>query len=186
MFRSKNSNWWTGLILLLVLVPMVSSCGLSGPDLRPMPSFQYGVPEKDISEYHLVVDGLVVNPLSLSFKSVMKYPTVARTSLLDCPGEFEHTNEWTGVPVMTLLTQAEVMPGANRVTFYALDGYKMWFSLETVERENLFLAYKIDGQLLSRMDGYPIRLVVPEHVGADWVRWVTRIEISDETAPGST
>jgi sulfane dehydrogenase subunit SoxC len=179
MFKIKKPVWWVSPILLLTFLALTPSSSQARPVLSPLPSFLYGVPEKNINEYRLIVDGSVDSPLSLDFETVMQYPTISRTVLLDCPGEFQQTNEWTGIPVTDLLVQAGLKPQANRITFYALDNYKMSFPLKTVLKDN-FLAYKIDGKLLSRMDGYPLRLVVPDHVGADWVRWINRIEITEE------
>lgn len=48
------------------------------------------------------------------------------------------------------------------------------------ERGDVLLAYKMNGQLLSRDHGYPVRVVVPGVVGARNVKWLGKIVISSE------
>ena len=48
------------------------------------------------------------------------------------------------------------------------------------ERGDVLLAYKMNGQVLNRDHGFPIRVIVPGVVGARNVKWLGRIEISSE------
>jgi len=47
-------------------------------------------------------------------------------------------------------------------------------------RSDVILAVEMNGEPLSRDHGYPIRVIIPGTVGARWVKWLTRINISDE------
>jgi DMSO/TMAO reductase YedYZ molybdopterin-dependent catalytic subunit len=95
-------------------------------------------PDVNIADYHLVVDGLVDRPLSLSLDEVKSYPAETQLVLLICQGVFVDNAEWTGVPMRTLLAEAGVKPGANLVYFYALDGYQKFFSLNEFENDDIF------------------------------------------------
>lgn len=44
------------------------------------------------------------------------------------------------------------------------------------------LAYAQDGEAIPVDHGYPLRLVVPGYIGIRNVKWVAKIEISDEEA----
>jgi DMSO/TMAO reductase YedYZ molybdopterin-dependent catalytic subunit len=132
----------------------------------------------DIADYRLTVDGLVDKPLTLTYGEIMRYPTVTHAVLLVCPNFFADNAEWTGVLVSTLLAEAGVMPQAKQVTFYALDGYQRTLSLEEVKSDGVFLAHTVDGQVLPKEHGYPLRLVVKGVFGDSWVKWVDQIKIS--------
>jgi DMSO/TMAO reductase YedYZ molybdopterin-dependent catalytic subunit len=54
----------------------------------------------------------------------------------------------------------------------------MQFSLQDIERRGIFLAYKVDGQMLPPETGFPLRLVVPDSIGSYWVKWVEHIGVS--------
>jgi DMSO/TMAO reductase YedYZ molybdopterin-dependent catalytic subunit len=133
--------------------------------------------EVDIAQYRLTVDGLVGNPLSLTYEDILAYPAVTEVVLLICPGYFVDNAEWSGVPLTALLAEAGVKPEASRVSFRSLDGYRVELPLADVQREGVFLAYKVNGEVLPAEHGYPLRLVLRGDYGGDWVKWVERIEV---------
>jgi len=137
-------------------------------------------PEVNITKYSLTIDGLVDTPLTLTYEEVKQYPTVTEVVLLICPGfpPFADNAEWMGVPVVTLLMEVGVEPQASQVTFHALDGYSQSLSLEEAQREGVFLAHAVNGQILPKEHGYPLRLVVRGRYGNLWVKWVEHIEVS--------
>lgn len=142
---------------------------------EPKPAVEVG--SLDISEYRLKIDGLVDHPLSLTYESIIKYPSVTESLLLVCPGLFETNQEWTGVPLAIILKEASLKPEAREIMFVASDGYKAYLSLPKAQEDGTFLAYKVDGKILSKDDGYPIRLVVKDLYGSNWVRWLEHIEV---------
>ncbi len=135
-------------------------------------------PEVNIADYRLNVDGLVENPLTLTYDTITAYPSITKVVLLICPLVFVDNAEWTGIPVSTLLAEAVVKSGAAEVTFESFDGYKYSLPIEDVQKDGIFLAYKVDGQVLPPEHGYPLRLVIPGEYGGNWVKWVTHIEVS--------
>ncbi len=134
--------------------------------------------EVDIDTYALVVDGLVNNPLTLRYQELLFRPTVTETVLLVCPGFLAANPEWTGVPVSTLLAEADLKPVATHITFYAVDGDRQSFALADLSWDGFFLAHTVDGQTLPKEHGYPIRLIQKGHYGSSWLRWVNRIAIT--------
>ena len=133
--------------------------------------------ELDINTYWLTVEGLVENPLSLSYEEIMAYPSVTEVVLLICPHVFYDNAEWTGAPVADILRQAKVKPEAEKVYFEAAGGYRQILTIEEAMSDGVFLAYEVNGQLLPVEHGYPLRLVVRGKYGSRWVKWLTRIEL---------
>jgi DMSO/TMAO reductase YedYZ molybdopterin-dependent catalytic subunit len=131
----------------------------------------------DINSYNLIIDGIVNSPLSLSYEQLQSFPTITRDAEIICPGVKDETDSWTGVSLSTLLKEAGLATGASEVVFTGEDGYFVQLPLETVLESDVFLAYKMNGQTLSQDRGYPLRLVVGMSQGADWLRWVTKIEV---------
>jgi DMSO/TMAO reductase YedYZ molybdopterin-dependent catalytic subunit len=133
--------------------------------------------ELDISTYQLAVEGLVENPLSLSYEEITAYPNVTEVVLLICPRVFYDNAEWTGVPVADILRQAKVKPEAEKVYFKASGGYRQSLTIEEAMSDGVFLAYEVNGQPLPPEHGYPLRLVVRGKYGSRWVKWLTHIEV---------
>src|SRR5438132_4377261 len=46
-------------------------------------------------------------------------------------------------------------------------------------REDVILAWEMNGKPLAAGHGFPLRLVVPGWYGIAWVKWLTRIELRD-------
>lgn len=133
--------------------------------------------EYDIDTYRLVVDGLVENPLSLSYQDILARPQVTEVVLLICPGFFWDNAEWTGTPVSLILEEAGVLPEAAKVRIVS-GGYSTTLSLEQATSDGVFLAYEVNGETLPVEHGYPLRLVVRHQYGSKWVKWVERIEVT--------
>jgi DMSO/TMAO reductase YedYZ molybdopterin-dependent catalytic subunit len=51
------------------------------------------------------------------------------------------------------------------------------FSLDAIRRTGAFLAVRINGELLPRDHGAPVRLVVPGWYGCSWIKWVNDIRV---------
>jgi DMSO/TMAO reductase YedYZ molybdopterin-dependent catalytic subunit len=134
----------------------------------------------DINSYNLTIDGTVNAALSLTYAKIQAYPTVTRNEEIICPGVKDEIDSWTGVSLSTLLKEAGLATGASEIVFTGADGYFVELPLETVLENNVFLAYKMNGETLSQDRGYPLRLVVGKSQGADWLRWVTKIEVKPE------
>lgn len=132
----------------------------------------------DISQYRLIVEGLVDHPLSLSYEEIKKFPSVTETVLLICPDLFVDNAQWTGVPVATLLEAAAIQSKAAEITIIGLDSYRQTLTRDDIEKGDVFLAYDVDGVQLPVEHGFPLRLVVKGRYGNIWVKWVKSIEVN--------
>ena len=142
----------------------------------PTPSEGQTTPT-DIDNYLLYINGLVNNPQTLTYAQILALPSTTQTVEIACPDVIDETDQWTGVPLSTLLNAAGLMPESSEVVLTGADGYYIVLPLETVLDKGVFLAYQINGQALSEDRGYPLRLVVTGMDGGDWLRWVTNIEV---------
>jgi sulfite oxidase len=50
---------------------------------------------------------------------------------------------------------------------------------------DVMLAYEMNGKVLPRDHGYPVRMLIPGHVGARQVKWLHKIKLSDEESQKS-
>jgi len=82
---------------------------------------------------------------------------------------------WMGVPMATLLERAGGREGAVEVLLSAADGYTDTFSIEKAMEPTTLVVFQMNGEPLSRVHGYPVRIVVPGLFGEKNVKWVTRI-----------
>ena len=130
----------------------------------------------DQSTFQLTVAGAVNNLLTFSLADLLAHQQTAKEVLLDCTSGWYTTQQWQGVALADLLRQAGVQEDAQSVTVRAVSGYQRRFSLR--EAETMLLALSVADAPLSHGHGAPVRLVVPERRGYEWVKWVTAIEVN--------
>ena len=83
---------------------------------------------------------------------------------------------------MHVRTQA----GVEHVQFEGEDGTKASIpaSKALSEYGDVLLAYEMNGEPLPADHGYPLRAVVPGHVGVRNIKWLRKVVASDEEAEG--
>jgi len=133
-------------------------------------------------DYRLVIDGLVGHPVNLSYQDVLRYQKYSKAVRLDCVEGWSVDILWEGVLVRDILEEAEVLPQANTVIFYASDGYSTSFPIEYVLENEILLAAKMNGVTLPPERGFPFQLVAESKWGYKWIKWVTRIELSEDAS----
>jgi DMSO/TMAO reductase YedYZ molybdopterin-dependent catalytic subunit len=131
----------------------------------------------DLDTYRLKVQGLVDRPLALTYDQIRCLPRVEAAPDLICPGVFIDHARWAGTPIAEILALAGVQGDASEVQFVSADGYTRLLSLQTALDPANFLAYEWNGEPLPRLHGFPLRVVIPEGMGNQWVKWVIEINV---------
>jgi DMSO/TMAO reductase YedYZ molybdopterin-dependent catalytic subunit len=134
--------------------------------------------------YRLVVTGLVENPLSLSYQEVLKFPIQERVITLHCVEGWTETLLFKGVRLKDLVGRAKAKAGVKTVIFYAADGYSSSLAFKDIEGLDLLLAFEINGRTLDAKRGFPFQVVAESKLGYKWVKWVTRVDLSDKPFQG--
>lgn len=137
-----------------------------------------------LENWRLTMDGWVENPLDLSYEAIRQLPEVETTRTLECignpvGGSLVGNAVWGGCWLSDLLAQAQVRPEAKQAKFYASDGYSTSVDMEWITQAGVLLAYKMNGQLLPREHGYPLRIFMPGLYGQKMPKWIERIEFID-------
>jgi hypothetical protein len=138
-------------------------------------------PQVDVSTWKLEISGDVGNPFSLTYDELMALPWKEQYVTLTCIsnpiGNYLISNAlWRGVPLATLLAMAGLPETAERIAFHSADGYVDSFPVEYAMRDNVLVAYLMNGEPLSDAHGFPARVIVPGLYGMENVKWLTRIE----------
>ena len=158
----------------------------------------------------MTVDGLVERPLELTLGELRGRPPHEVVATMECagngraqaraarrqpavaPGGGRH-RALGGPRLRDLLGEAGVRRRPVEVLFTGLDrgienGEEQWFqrSLPLAEalRDDVILAYDLNGAPLPPQHGFPLRLLVPGWYGMTNVKWLTRISVIDEPFRG--
>ncbi len=147
--------------------------------------------------------GKVRRPLRLALDEIRARPASTIPVTLECAGngrarlsprplsqpwlgEAVGTAEWTGTPLGPILAEAGRPGGDAHVVFTGLDCgvqgeieqlYERSLPLAEAQREEVLLAYAINGQPLPPQHGFPLRLIVPGWYGMAHVKWLRSITV---------
>ncbi|MFL5668327.1 MAG: molybdopterin-dependent oxidoreductase [Chloroflexota bacterium] len=131
-----------------------------------------GAPDIDPLAWRLRVRG-PERESTLSLAELVALGTVDRSAVLDCTSGWALETTWGGVPLRAVLA-ATGGPSDRRVTVRSATGWATSLAPEEVDRA--LLAVEVAGVALPVANGAPCRLVVADHRGLDWVKWVVEVE----------
>ena len=139
-----------------------------------------GVQYVNVDSYRLVVTGLVQNEAIYTYDDLFNNHTShEKVVTLHCVEGWEVTALWQGVRVKDILEEAGYNHSAQVLIFYAQDGYTTSLPLSYIVNDNIMIAYKVNNVTLPPEEGFPFQLVAEGKLGYKWIKWVTKIEVSD-------
>lgn len=142
-----------------------------------------GTQNINISNYHLAINGLVNQTIQLSYNDVIdNHQIYQKVVTLYCVEGWSATILWEGVLVKDLIQEAGPNPNATTVIFHAADGYTTALPLDYIVNNNILLAYKMNGVVIPPQKGFPFQLVAESKYGYKWIKWITSIELSNNTS----
>jgi len=159
-----------------------------------------GIPAIDPAKHTLTVHGLVNKPLEFSLDELKRFPSVTRTYFIECSGNggrawnnpkpdmspqvvdgLTSNSEWTGVAVSTLLRAVGVKTNASWVVAEGNDAAVLSRSVPMQKMlDDALVVYAQNGEALRPGNGYPIRLLLPGYEGNMCVKWLRRLEVTDQ------
>lgn len=171
------------------------------------------VPVIDGKKFELLVEGLGTKSLNINLDDLKhRFLPHEVTMTLQCGGnrrdEFNKIEETSGISwgcgaistatfkgallrdVLTysgLMTpQSAIRDGVKHVIFEGIDEMQASIPIEKALSPygDVLLAYEMNGETLPAEHGYPVRVVVPGHVGVRNVKWVAKVKTSAEEAVG--
>jgi hypothetical protein len=131
--------------------------------------------------YNLKITGLVNKEANYSYNDVLKFPKYQKVVQLNCVEGWSVKVLWEGILVKDLIKNLSIKPQAKTIIFYAADGYSTSFPLDYVMNNNIMIAYKMNNVILPPERGFPFQLVAEQKWGYKWIKWITKIELSNNT-----
>lgn len=155
-----------------------------------------GVPVIDPEKYELLIHGMVNKHMKFTLRDLKRFPSVTRTCFIECAGNFRtgkenmtvqevcgltSQSEWTGVMLSTLFREVGVNPKATWFLAEGGDAAVLTRSIPVKKGwDDAMIVYAQNGEAIRPEQGYPARLLLPGWEGNTSVKWIRRIEISDQ------
>jgi sulfite oxidase len=169
----------------------------------------FGPPALGLSPWRLEVEGLVERPITLSLDDLAGLEQVKIPAVLQCSGNgrgfFTPTipgvgwergavgnAEWSGVRLVDVLSRAGLKPDAAHVQLHGADAppnpktpaFFRSIPLARAIDPSTILATAMNGEALPLLHGGPIRLIVPTWAGNHWIKWLRKVTVARDEAPG--
>ena len=177
---SRETTASTGTVLPGVEIGSYKGKRLDAVASEPENSIK-GPQHIDIASYRLKITGLVESPQSLTYEQVLAMPAFQKVTTLNCVEGWSATYLWQGVRIKDLLASAGYDPTAKVVIFRCYDGYTTSLPMDFIVNNNILLGYKMNGITMPPERGFPFQVVAESVFGYKWAKWVTDIQVSNDT-----
>jgi DMSO/TMAO reductase YedYZ molybdopterin-dependent catalytic subunit len=171
----------------LLMKGTVNFKGFMAEEITPNDQFYittYSSKVPSISEetFRLRMEGLVERPFALSMKDLEAMKDVTEFVTLECignpvGGDAISNALWEGVTLKKIIEKAVPKPGIVKAAFFAEDGYSDSIPYSLALSEDVFLAFRMNGEPLPAVHGFPLRAIVPGIYGMKHVKWISKIEL---------
>ncbi len=171
----------------LLMKGSVNFMGFMAKEITPnnefyITTYSDNVPVIDPRAFRLRIEGLVERPLTLTMEELEALKDKTEFVTLECignpvGGDAISNALWDGVTLRKVLEKAVSRKGIVKTVFYAEDGYSDSIPYSLSLSEDVFLAYRMNGEPLPPKHGYPLRVIVPGIYGMKHVKWLSKIEL---------
>jgi DMSO/TMAO reductase YedYZ molybdopterin-dependent catalytic subunit len=137
------------------------------------------------ARFRLKVHGEVQAPFELDFAGLLAMTQVERALDVHCVTGWSVLGaKVKGVRVKDLADRAKLKPSARHVVFEAAHGYTANVPLREAIAPDVLVAHRIDGRVLGRANGAPVRGLVPALYFWKSAKWLTGIRFVRRDQPG--
>ncbi|MGE5893914.1 MAG: molybdopterin-dependent oxidoreductase [bacterium] len=171
----------------LLMKGTVNFMGFTAKEITPNDEFYITtysdtVPAIDPGKFTLRVEGLVEKPYTITLKELEALKDKTEFVTLQCIGNPVGGDSignalWDGVTLKKIIDRAVPKKGIVKTVFHAEDGYSDSIPYSLSLTDDVFLAYRMNGEPLPRKHGYPLRTIVPGIYGMKNVKWLSKIEL---------
>ncbi|MBC7145825.1 MAG: sulfite dehydrogenase [Thioclava marina] len=201
----RNVGWLTADVISSInFTPIHALDGTITPTGCAFERHHSGAIELKKEDYRLMINGLVDKPLVFTYEDLERFPRVNATYFLECAANsgmewagaqlngaqftqgMIHNMQYSGIPLRVLLEEAGITNLGDNLKdkWVYVEGADASSNGRSIPLEkaldDCLVAIKANGEALRKEHGYPVRLVVPGWEGNMWVKWLRRIEVTDE------
>jgi DMSO/TMAO reductase YedYZ molybdopterin-dependent catalytic subunit len=137
------------------------------------------LPRRAPADWRLDVAGLADAPYTVGYDELLGMPAVALTKDFQCVTGWRVPGvRWKGVRLADVIERAAPQRAVTGLEFESFDGaYTETLSLEQAQRDDVIVAYELDGKPISSAHGGPVRLYVGPMYGYKSLKWLQRITL---------
>lgn len=147
-------------------------------------SYLDGFQAFDPDHYRLEVCGLVDKPQAFSLKDLTGFTRIQQNRRLVFADGYTFKATWEGFVVHELLHRVSPRPEAKFLIQTNLAGQVECIPLKDLYTQRALFSLRVGGKALPAIYGGPLRLLVFDRYAHKGLGQITRLELSEEEAPG--
>jgi DMSO/TMAO reductase YedYZ molybdopterin-dependent catalytic subunit len=159
--------------------------GLVRPNVTPIPAF-YGMSKNAVDpslspstwRLRLTLEGQLLR--EFSFAELLTLPRTNRYATLRCisntlGSDLMGTALWSGFPLSLLIARRQLPADILEAAILGADGHSDSVPIDYAFSDEFLLVTGMDGKTLSRIHGFPLRMLAPRYYGFKNVKWISEI-----------
>ncbi len=143
-----------------------------------------GMPNIDINDYKLTVDGMIDNPMEFDLRTIKAMPKTIVDARLTSVSRWSVRAKWEGVLFSEFIKRFVLQKGVDYITFISVTGYDTTVELKALLHPRVLLCYAVNGEDLEIEYGGPLRMFVPNKWGYKSVKALSVIRFTDKMQGG--
>jgi DMSO/TMAO reductase YedYZ molybdopterin-dependent catalytic subunit len=192
--------------------PMISNAPTITPNKLFYVRNHFDYPKVDLDSWTLTIEGMVNQPIELSYSDLKNMTKYEVPATLECAGDkrslFKKKAQgnqfglgaishavWGGIRLKDVFDKTGISPNATEIVFKGLDfgqrkdmqepvSFERSLPLEKGIHPDTLLAYEMNGEQLPNKHGFPLRLIVPGWYAVASVKWLNKIKLIDKPFMG--
>jgi len=142
-------------------------------------------PPLELKDFTLHIFGEVENEVTLTSQEFLALPTKEIVCDFHCVTRWSRYDlKWQGVSFAEIVKLAKPRPTTKFVVFGSRDGYTTNVPLADCLRDNVLVAFKLDGSDIPLLHGGPIRMIIPHLYGWKSAKFLNAIKFVQQDEPG--
>jgi len=142
-------------------------------------------PEFDKTKWRLRVYGLVEKELSFTYDEILKMPTTNLTEDLHCVTSWSKFDvKWKGVSFKDFIKIVKPKANWKFLIQEGMDGYTTNVSREDLEKDNVIIAYELEGKPILQEHGWPMRMIIPQLYAWKGSKFLKGLKFVEKDEPG--
>ena len=134
----------------------------------------------DMNNYSLKITGLVEKPIIYKYEELQEnLLQYAKVVTLFCVEGWSVKILWKGFLLKDIINESKPLSNAKVVIFHAYDGYTTSLPIDYIINKNIIIANKMNNVTIPPERGFPFQLVAESKWGYKWIKWITKIELSE-------
>ena len=182
--------------------PLQALNGTITPNSLHFERHHSGIPDIDPEHHRLTIFGMVKQPKTFRYDSLLRYPMQTRILFLECSGNsyintlpkardmtagelngLVSCSEWTGIPLHHLFDEVGINQAAKWVIAEGADasGNNRSVPLDLALNDAMIATHQ-NGEPIRGAQGYPFRLLMPGCEGNLSIKWLSSLKLVDKPA----